>query len=371
MRAVLLAGGGDIEARSVIVASGVSYRRLDAEGADQLTGRGVFYGANAGDAPQVEGDEVYVVGAANSAGQAALNLARHAKRVVMVVRGPDLAASMSQLPRRADPRPPRHRGALPHGRHLRARRRSTSRRWCCRTATPVRARRCRPGGCSSSSAPSRAPTGWATRSPAPRRASWSPAPTSRTTTRRPAVAAGPLAVRPGDERAGRLRGRRRAARLDEAGRLGRRRGRDGGLPRAPLPGGDLMTAHAGGAARRAAGDGPLPRPHRRAARPSSSPGAEVVAIEPGVEAFREGEPADAWWVAGRRHARAGAARRQGGHRRRPDGRARPVGRRVPGVGRPRLLPRHRPRGRRRPPAAGAGGDARAAGCRSGSRSRCT
>ncbi|MFC5176053.1 FAD-dependent oxidoreductase [Nocardioides taihuensis] len=95
VRAVLLAGGGDIEARSVIVASGVSYRRLDAEGADGLTGRGVFYGANAGDAPQVEGDEVYVVGAANSAGQAALNLARHAKRVVMVVRGPDLAASMS------------------------------------------------------------------------------------------------------------------------------------------------------------------------------------------------------------------------------------------------------------------------------------
>jgi thioredoxin reductase (NADPH) len=95
VRAVLLEGGGEVEARSVVVSTGVSYRRLEAEGVDRLTGRGVFYGANAGDAPQVEGDEVYVVGAANSAGQAALNLARHAKRVVMVVRGPDLTASMS------------------------------------------------------------------------------------------------------------------------------------------------------------------------------------------------------------------------------------------------------------------------------------
>jgi len=62
---------------------------------DALTGRGVYYGANAGDAAQCEGDEVYVVGAANSAGQAALNLSRFAKRVVLVVRGGDLGASMS------------------------------------------------------------------------------------------------------------------------------------------------------------------------------------------------------------------------------------------------------------------------------------
>ena len=94
-RAVLLAGDGEIEARAVIVASGVAYRRLEADGVDALTGRGVYYGANAGDAAQCEGDEVYVVGAANSAGQAALNLSRFAKRVVLVVRGGDLGASMS------------------------------------------------------------------------------------------------------------------------------------------------------------------------------------------------------------------------------------------------------------------------------------
>ncbi len=96
VRAVLLSDGAAIEARSVIVASGVSYRRLPAEGADALTGRGVYYGAVASDAGLVAGDEVYLVGAANSAGQAALNLARHAKRVTLLVRGESLAAAMSQ-----------------------------------------------------------------------------------------------------------------------------------------------------------------------------------------------------------------------------------------------------------------------------------
>ncbi len=93
-RAVLL-DGGSIEARALIVASGVAYRRLEAEGVADLTGRGVYYGANASDAAQCEGDEVYIVGAANSAGQAALNLSRFAKRVVLVVRGGNLGDSMS------------------------------------------------------------------------------------------------------------------------------------------------------------------------------------------------------------------------------------------------------------------------------------
>jgi thioredoxin reductase (NADPH) len=96
VHAVLLEGGGEIEARAVIVATGVSYRRLEAEGVDELTGRGIYYGANATDAAQCQGDEVFVVGAANSAGQAVLNLARYAKRVTLVVRGPSLEASMSQ-----------------------------------------------------------------------------------------------------------------------------------------------------------------------------------------------------------------------------------------------------------------------------------
>ena len=86
MRAVLLDGGGEIEARAVIVATGVSYRRLEAPGLDELTGRGVYYGATPAEASQCEGDDVYIVGAANSAGQAALNFARYAKRVVLVVR---------------------------------------------------------------------------------------------------------------------------------------------------------------------------------------------------------------------------------------------------------------------------------------------
>ncbi|MBF4768035.1 FAD-dependent oxidoreductase [Nocardioides agariphilus] len=100
VRAVVLDGDPDnpsvIEARAVIVSTGVSYRRLGAEGLDDLTGRGVYYGADASDARQVAGDEVFIVGAANSAGQAALNMAKHAQSVVMLVRAGDLEASMSR-----------------------------------------------------------------------------------------------------------------------------------------------------------------------------------------------------------------------------------------------------------------------------------
>jgi thioredoxin reductase (NADPH) len=96
VHAVQLQGSGEIEARSLIVATGVAYRRLEAPGVDELTGRGVYYGANAGDAAQCQDDDVFIVGAANSAGQAALNLARFAKRVTLVVRGAGLEASMSR-----------------------------------------------------------------------------------------------------------------------------------------------------------------------------------------------------------------------------------------------------------------------------------
>lgn len=96
VRAVLLDGEGEIEARSLIVTTGVSYRRLGAADVDAFAGRGVYYGATASEAAQCEGDEVYLIGAANSAGQAALNLSRHARRVVMLVRGPALETTMSQ-----------------------------------------------------------------------------------------------------------------------------------------------------------------------------------------------------------------------------------------------------------------------------------
>jgi thioredoxin reductase (NADPH) len=96
VHAVLLEGSGEIEARAVIIATGVAYRSLDVNGLGALTGRGVYYGATASEASQCQGDEVYVVGAANSAGQAALNLARYAKRVVLLVRGETLTSSMSR-----------------------------------------------------------------------------------------------------------------------------------------------------------------------------------------------------------------------------------------------------------------------------------
>ena len=96
VRAVLLDGSPDIEARAVLVASGVSYRRLDAPGLDDYVGRGIYYGASASEATQTVGEDVYVVGAANSAGQAVLNFAKYARKVVLVVRGTSLEASMSQ-----------------------------------------------------------------------------------------------------------------------------------------------------------------------------------------------------------------------------------------------------------------------------------
>ncbi len=96
IHAVQFDDGSEVEARAVLIASGVSYRLLEAPGLAELTGRGVYYGASASDAPGTAGDDVYIVGAANSAGQAALHLAKFAKRVVMLVRGGSLEAAMSQ-----------------------------------------------------------------------------------------------------------------------------------------------------------------------------------------------------------------------------------------------------------------------------------
>jgi thioredoxin reductase (NADPH) len=94
-RVVTLADGAEVTARAVIIATGVTYRRLDAPGLDALTGLGVFYGAAASEAAALSGQQVYVVGAANSAGQAALHLAGYAERVTLLVRGPALRESMS------------------------------------------------------------------------------------------------------------------------------------------------------------------------------------------------------------------------------------------------------------------------------------
>jgi thioredoxin reductase (NADPH) len=92
---ITLNDGSEAAARAVIIATGVTYRRLDIPGLDRLVGTGVFYGAASVEAPALAGQEVYVIGGANSAGQAALHLARFASRVTLLVRGQSLAAGMS------------------------------------------------------------------------------------------------------------------------------------------------------------------------------------------------------------------------------------------------------------------------------------
>ncbi|WP_199439702.1 FAD-dependent oxidoreductase [Umezawaea beigongshangensis] len=94
-RVVHFGDGSEISAHSVILATGVSYRSLDAPGVRELTGRGVYYGSAMTEAPGCIGQDVYVVGGANSAGQAAVFFSRHARTVTLVVRGPSLQASMS------------------------------------------------------------------------------------------------------------------------------------------------------------------------------------------------------------------------------------------------------------------------------------
>ncbi|WP_049564566.1 FAD-dependent oxidoreductase [Nonomuraea sp. SBT364] len=87
--------GGEIAAHAVILATGVTYRRLDAPGLDDFVGRGVYYGAALTEAPSCKDSEVYIVGAANSAGQAAVYLSGFASRVHLLVRSDGLEKSMS------------------------------------------------------------------------------------------------------------------------------------------------------------------------------------------------------------------------------------------------------------------------------------
>jgi thioredoxin reductase (NADPH) len=92
---VALSDGSEAIARAVIIAAGVTYRRIGVASLERLVGAGVFYGAAGVEAPAMAGEEVYVVGGANSAGQAALHLAKFAARVTLLVRGESLAAGMS------------------------------------------------------------------------------------------------------------------------------------------------------------------------------------------------------------------------------------------------------------------------------------
>lgn len=88
--------GGELLCRALLIATGVSYRRLEAPGIAELTGVGVYYGAAATEASELDGGDAYVVGGGNSAGQAALYFARFARHVTIVVRGDGLESSMSR-----------------------------------------------------------------------------------------------------------------------------------------------------------------------------------------------------------------------------------------------------------------------------------
>ena len=180
-RIVELTGGGELSANCVLVASGVSYRQLDAPGFAELTGAGIYYGAALAEARSCSDQHVVIIGGANSAGQAAVHFSGHAGQVTMLVRGTGLERSMShylieQLARAAERRrsgptprrwPPRARTATCGGSGYAVRtapsRRSTSTRASC------------------SSAPRRAPTGSRAWWRATSTASSSPAPTSSRT----------------------------------------------------------------------------------------------------------------------------------------------------------------------------------------------
>ncbi|KAA6461133.1 response regulator [Acidobacteria bacterium AB60] len=95
-RFVKTADGREISTHAVLLSPGVQYRKLDVPGAERLTGRGIYYGAALVEAAACKDEDVYVVGGANSAGQAALYFSKYARKVMMLVRGQGLAATMSK-----------------------------------------------------------------------------------------------------------------------------------------------------------------------------------------------------------------------------------------------------------------------------------
>jgi thioredoxin reductase (NADPH) len=95
-RIVKLVDAGEISCHALMIATGVQWRRLEAPGVDRLQGAGIYYGGGANEALSCKNEIVYVVGGANSAGQAAMNFAKYAERVVILVRGKSLSSTMSQ-----------------------------------------------------------------------------------------------------------------------------------------------------------------------------------------------------------------------------------------------------------------------------------
>ena len=95
-RSLKLGDGSEISTRSMLISSGVSYRRLDAPGVEDLTGAGIYYGAAMTEGESLREKDVFIVGGANSAGQAAMYFSRFASSVTLLVRGASLSATMSQ-----------------------------------------------------------------------------------------------------------------------------------------------------------------------------------------------------------------------------------------------------------------------------------
>lgn len=95
-RIIKLADGNEISCHALMISTGVQWKRLEAPGIDRLQGAGVYYGGGATEALSCKGEIVYVVGGANSAGQAAMNFSKYSERVVILVRGTSLASTMSQ-----------------------------------------------------------------------------------------------------------------------------------------------------------------------------------------------------------------------------------------------------------------------------------
>lgn len=95
-RVLKLADGSELSCHALLIASGVQWRSLDIPGMERLQGAGVYYGAGAAEAVSCKDEDVYIVGGANSAGQAAINFARYARRVIMLVRADSLSLSMSR-----------------------------------------------------------------------------------------------------------------------------------------------------------------------------------------------------------------------------------------------------------------------------------
>ena len=260
-RFVELSGGGVLSGNCVIIASGVSYRQMTAPGFSELTGAGVYYGAAMTEARSCSEQHVVVIGGANSAGQAAVHFSGYARagddaRARAVAREVDVA-----LPDRADRGAAERRG--PHA-QLGDRRPRRGRPAAAAAASRepggrrVRPRRSTPASCSS--APRRTPTGSRASSRAIEHGFILAGPD--VARRGLAAEARPVPAR--DERARRVRRRRRARALDQARRERRRRGLDGRLADPPVPRRGMTTRT--GHARRAAQRRPVRRHRRRAAR---------------------------------------------------------------------------------------------------------